>query len=228
MTTIETDAKLWNDPLWVAIQECIERLEDEPRKVLFEKKVDSEEGLDSDTINELSDRPIFTFAADDDARTVRVHHPDRPLSTCVSWVTWHRLGLRDGLVESKLVRTIEYLRAWQERRKGELVAAAESTGTHRAETTKVDLTAYVPMAVLWPERFPRADNCTRFLNATTEIRQDKPSKYRRLVHAADWHNYWKKKDEEQSVLLNDDALQAKLADVEARTKEERERKKRQI
>ena len=33
----ETDQSLWNDPLWVAIQSCIERLEDDPRKVLFEK-----------------------------------------------------------------------------------------------------------------------------------------------------------------------------------------------
>ena len=103
--------------------------------MVFEKTPNYEEGLDSDTINELSDSPVFSFGADGDTRTVRIHHPDLPASVCVAWMTWHRLGLRDELSASKLARTIEYLRAWQGRRKAEVVGTLTSNTTTLKECT---------------------------------------------------------------------------------------------
>lgn len=230
MATTETDQKLWNDPLWCALQACIERIEDEPCKVLFEKKADYEGGLDSDTINRLSDATIFSFGSDDDTRTVRVHHPELPVSVCITWLTWHRHGLRDELSAAKLARTVEYLRAWQANRGLSLIdplATSSSKNRHGADPT-VDLTAYVSLSKLMETRteYKTLASCGKFLdNHKGEIRQRHPSKNRRLVHAGDWHRYWEKHDKQQFESLGDEYIDEMLADREARKAAERHRRK---
>ena len=60
--------------------------------------------------------------------------------------------------------------------------------------------AYVPAAWLLTSRdeVATAAKMTRFLDKhTLEVRQAKPSPNRRLVHAGDWHRWWKRYDDEK-------------------------------
>jgi hypothetical protein len=96
-----------------------------------------------------------------------------------------------------------------------------------------DNAEYVLVSELWPSRseFHRPSDVTKFLKripnepAPTGIRNRRKGQ-RRFVHEADWHRYFREKDRMASELLDDEALQEKLADIEAQKAIEREQKKR--
>ncbi|MEX0718438.1 MAG: hypothetical protein WD066_17725 [Planctomycetaceae bacterium] len=86
---------------------------------------------------------------------------------------------------------------------------------------------FVLVSELWPNRteFKWAYQVTRFLNKTPEIQSIQRGR-RRYVREADWHRYFREKDRQASESLDDEALQEKLADIEARKAEEQAKKPR--
>lgn len=87
-----------------------------------------------------------------------------------------------------------------------------------------DDSSYVPMSDIWLQHFNSATQCSRFLDNNLGIRSRKPSKKRREVHLADWHNYWKEYDRKQSEALDHETLGEFLIDKEARESEIQENK----
>jgi hypothetical protein len=103
-----------------------------------------------------------------------------------------------------------------------------------AEAVAGDSENFVPVGELWPTRpeFKRASDVTRFLDSLPNepfpagIRNQRKGQ-RRKVHLVDWYRHFTAKDQRTDAALDDEALGDRLADIAARTEQERQRKRRQ-
>jgi hypothetical protein len=101
----------------------------------------------------------------------------------------------------------------------------------RLDSTGDDLSAYVPVKELWPQRqeFKRASYLTKYLDkipnepAPVGIRNYRQGQ-RRFVHAADWHRHFKEKDRMASEALDDERIQQTLDGIATRQAQEQQRK----
>lgn len=99
--------------LWVKLESCIRRIEDNAAKVLFEKKPKYELGLNIEEINRLAGTPIFELDSDDDSRFLIINHPTLPSELSERWEIWSRIHSIGVPNPKKVDRLIEFLRAWQ-------------------------------------------------------------------------------------------------------------------
>lgn len=115
----ETIPTYWHDPLWSALERCIERFKDNPVRLLYEKTPDYEEGFDSANINRLAEEtglgPVFGQREDEQGRWLDIFSPDRPEP-----VSWRKVPWDRGTPESKIARTAGCLKAWQAKRAEQL------------------------------------------------------------------------------------------------------------
>lgn len=53
-----------------------------------------------------------------------------------------------------------------------------------------DSDAFVPVSLVWQDKFPSYARAKKFLDKHPEIQTDKPSEQRLTVHAGDWIRFW--------------------------------------
>ena len=112
--------------LTTALEAAITRLQDDPHGVLFDKNWDFAGGLDARGINQFAESlkrgPLFELAViDNESRVLTVHNSD-PSKPPIKWTIWATVAgpladfYRDGQAaarrESKLQRTLDWLRSW--------------------------------------------------------------------------------------------------------------------
>jgi hypothetical protein len=96
-----------------------------------------------------------------------------------------------------------------------------------------DSETYVLVSELWPARreFKRPSDVTKFLHKLpnepfpTGIRNRREGQ-RRKVHLGDWHRHFTQKDRRTNEALGDESLQERIADIVAKTEQERQQKRR--
>jgi hypothetical protein len=81
-----------------------------------------------------------------------------------------------------------------------------------------DESAFAPAGGLWRPRFKSYKKFKKWLDQQPEgrIRRRSPRSNRLDVHVGDWHSYWNERDRQHTELLDDEALQETIADIEAR------------
>lgn len=133
---VVTDPLLRRDPFWSAMERSIIALTEEPQ-ILYEKKHDWQQGLNSQEINRLasetglSPNPVFAQGEDIDEghiqRWLKVFHPE--LDEPIKVVTWDKIVPVRRTSPARLARMVAYLRAWQEKRAEQLRLSANPTIT---------------------------------------------------------------------------------------------------
>lgn len=120
---IETDPRLWADPLWSRLANARLALMDDPH-ILFTKDHDWDRGLNAKAINrrvlltKTSTKRVYERLTErqgsvEVARKLRVHHPGPPPP--VEVLTWHRYSSSIPPA-SAVERIVAYLLAWMELR----------------------------------------------------------------------------------------------------------------
>ena len=128
---IETDPRLWADPLWSQLANARLALLDNPH-ILFQMKPEWAGGLNSEAINgsvlstRTSTKCVFERVEEKNAdvvlcRKLRVHHPGPP--PCIEITVWHKY-LPSVPPASVVERVVEYLQAWKDLRASMLTPAA--------------------------------------------------------------------------------------------------------
>ncbi|GEM_PF-5807596 len=126
----EVDSVVRSDPFWLALERSRNALAFSPQ-ILFEKKYEWVEGLNSDGCNELGERAglgqIFGYDVTKEngvvtERWLTVCHPT--IDAPIRWLCWSSIGLHDGVYpyQRKLQHTLDYLAAWQTHRAEQLLA----------------------------------------------------------------------------------------------------------
>lgn len=114
---VESDARLWSDDLWAALQRAKSAVECQPA-ILREKKPEWDSGLNATVINalirehRLSKHPIFEVREEEEEgsrrRLLVVHHPGPPDPLEIE--TWPCFARRIG--EGEMRTLLAYLDAW--------------------------------------------------------------------------------------------------------------------